>query len=59
MCAVCSTDGWSATAPEVPELIRKQDHTLMQSRDGGQQRMSSLLLSLFSANWKVLQVCLD
>lgn len=25
----------SAIAPAVPELIKKQDHTLVQNRDGG------------------------
>lgn len=61
MRAVCSTDGESAMAPAVPELIRKQDHTLVQSTEmGGQQSMSGLLSS-FSANWKMLKVllCLD
>lgn len=58
MCTVWSTDGSSAEAPEVPELIRKQDHTLVQSSEmGGQESMSSLLSS-FPVNRKILQVFL-
>lgn len=30
-----TTDGESVIAPEVPELIRKQDHTPVQSRERG------------------------
>lgn len=28
-----TTDGESVIAPEVPELIKKQDHTLVQSKE--------------------------
>lgn len=30
-----TTDGESVIAPEVPELIKKQDHTPVQSRERG------------------------
>ena len=32
------TDGESVIAPEVPELIKKQDHTPVQSRESGAVR---------------------
>lgn len=32
------TDGESVIAPEVPELIKKQDHTPVQSRERGAVR---------------------
>lgn len=33
-----TTDGESAIAPEVPELIKKQDHTPVQSSERGEGR---------------------
>lgn len=35
MCRGVTTDGESVIAPEVPELINKQDHTPVQSRQRG------------------------
>lgn len=35
MCRWVITDGESVIAPEVPELIKKQDHTPVQSRKRG------------------------
>lgn len=41
-----STDGQRAIAPVVPELIKKQDHTPVQSSEGAerQRRESPFLL---------------
>lgn len=33
-----STDGQRASAPVVPELIKKQDHTPVQSSEGAERR---------------------
>ena len=33
-----TTDGERVIAPEVPELIKKQDHTPVQSRERGEGR---------------------
>lgn len=33
-----STDGERAIAPVVPELIKKQDHTPVQSSEGAERR---------------------
>lgn len=40
-----STDGQRAIAPVVPELIKKQDHTPVQSSEGAERRRSESLPS--------------
>lgn len=42
-----STDGEKAIAPVVPELIKKQDHTPVQSSEGAERRCREPLPSTF------------
>lgn len=42
-----STDGERAIAPVVPELIKKQDHTPVQSSEGAERRCREPLPSTF------------